>query len=218
VDQQEQRPLILLVDDDRLTAAAWTTVLRMNGFEVVWAPDGGSAWALARIGRPDLLLTDWDMPGIDGPELCRIFRKDPVLASVPIILASSLSLPPAGPPDLHNLFLQKPVDAVALLTAVSALAAVAVAADTSQADDARPDERLRAMPIVVASRRPLLRPALGVPNDCDEMAGRTRQHEQMPDRMGELQPAIHQEKSDPAGVTGSACQQPDQTHCGQQCE
>ncbi|MDR6412196.1 UNVERIFIED_ORG: CheY-like chemotaxis protein [Burkholderia sp. 1595] len=46
------------------------------------------------MGRPDLLLTDWDMPGIDGPELCRILRNDPVLAKVPIILASSLSLPP----------------------------------------------------------------------------------------------------------------------------
>ncbi|MDR6447712.1 UNVERIFIED_ORG: CheY-like chemotaxis protein [Burkholderia sp. 1263] len=45
------------------------------------------------MGRPDLLLTDWDMPGIDGPELCRILRSDPVLAKVPIILASSLSLP-----------------------------------------------------------------------------------------------------------------------------
>ena len=82
---------------------------------------------MARMGRPDLLLTDWDMPGIDGPELCRIFRNDPALASVPIILASSLSLPPAGAPDLHNLFLQKPVDAVALLTAI-------VATDTSQAN------------------------------------------------------------------------------------
>ncbi|MGY6157439.1 response regulator [Paraburkholderia graminis] len=81
--------MILLVDDDKLTAAAWTTVLRMNGFEVVWAPDGASAWALARMGRPDLLLTDWDMPGIDGPELCRIFRNDPGLASVPIILRRS---------------------------------------------------------------------------------------------------------------------------------
>ncbi|MEC5409920.1 response regulator [Paraburkholderia sp. MPAMCS5] len=98
--------MILLVDDDKLTAAAWTTVLRMNGFEVVWAPDGASAWALARMGRPDLLLTDWDMPGIDGPELCRIFRNDPGLASVPIILASSFSLPSAGLTDLHNLFLQ----------------------------------------------------------------------------------------------------------------
>ncbi|MFM0620153.1 response regulator [Paraburkholderia nemoris] len=131
--------MILLVDDDKLTATAWTTVLRMHGFEVVCASDGETAWALARMGRPDLLLTDWDMPGIDGTELCRIFRSDPVLANVPIILTSSLSLPPAGAPDLHNLFLQKPVDAVALLAAVSALVVVAATVDTVQAD-ARPDE------------------------------------------------------------------------------
>ncbi|WP_353956416.1 response regulator [Paraburkholderia fungorum] len=85
----EPHPLILLADDDEQTAAAWTAVLRLNGFDVVWAPDGASAWALARTARPDLLLTDWNMPGIDGPELCRIFRADPTLASVPIVLASS---------------------------------------------------------------------------------------------------------------------------------
>jgi CheY-like chemotaxis protein len=114
VEQKEQRPVILLADDHELTATAWTTVLCMNGFEVVWAPDGGSAWALARMAPPDLLLTDWNMPGIDGPELCRIFRADPVLAGVPIILTSSLNLPPAGIPFLHNLFLHKPVEASAL--------------------------------------------------------------------------------------------------------
>ena len=131
--------MILLADDDELTAGAWTAVLRMNGFEVVWAPDGGSALALARLARPDLLLTDWDMPVIDGPELCRIFRSDPALASVPIVLASSLSLPPFGSSNLHNLFLQKPVDAVALLTAISALAVVASATETTQVDP-KPDE------------------------------------------------------------------------------
>jgi CheY-like chemotaxis protein len=134
VERQEQRPVILLADDDKLTAAAWTAVLSMNGFEVVWAPDGGSALALAHMGRPDLLLTDWDMPVIDGIELCRIFRNDPVLGSVPIILDCSLSLLSADSPNLHNLFLQKPVDAVALLNAISAFAVVVVATDMSQAD------------------------------------------------------------------------------------
>ena len=134
VERQEQRPVILLADDDKLTAAAWTAVLSMNGFEVVWAPDDGSAMALAHMGRPDLLLTDWDMPVIDGIELCRIFRNDPVLGSVPIILACSLSLLSADSLNLHNLFLQKPVDAVALLNAVSAFAVVVVATDMSQAD------------------------------------------------------------------------------------
>ncbi|MFL9859960.1 hypothetical protein PQR72_30210 [Paraburkholderia madseniana] len=62
------------------------------------------------------------MPGISGPELCRIFRNDPALTDVPIILASILGLPAVGAPVLHDLFLQKPVDAGALLVAVSAFA------------------------------------------------------------------------------------------------
>jgi len=53
--------------------------------------------------------------------------------------SSSFSLPSAGLTDLHNLFLQRPVDAVALLAAVSALAIAVAATDTSQAE-ARPDE------------------------------------------------------------------------------
>ncbi|WP_250491485.1 PleD family two-component system response regulator [Caballeronia sp. INML2] len=132
--------MILLADDDEQTAGAWAAVLRMNGFEVVWTTDGGSALSLARMARPDLLLTDWDMPVIDGPELCRIFRSDPVLASVPIVLASSLSLPPFGSSNLHNLFLQKPVDAVALLTAITTLAVVVASAGEMTQVDPKPDE------------------------------------------------------------------------------
>lgn len=130
----EQRPVILLAEDDELTAAAWSAVLRLNGFEVIWAPDGSSAWALARAGRPDLLLTDWDMPGMDGLELCRVFRADPLLAGVPIILASSLRSPPSATPALHDLFLEKPADAAALLAAVSGLAVVKGIVDSIQDD------------------------------------------------------------------------------------
>jgi hypothetical protein len=46
-----------------LSAAAWSTVLRLNGFEVIWAADGASPWALARAGPPDLLPTDRTMAG-----------------------------------------------------------------------------------------------------------------------------------------------------------
>lgn len=130
----EQRPVILLAEDDELTAAAWSAVLRLSGFEVIWAPDGSSAWALARAGRPDLLLTDWNMPGMDGPELCRVFRVDPLLAGVPIILASSLKSPPSTTPALHDLFLEKPADAAVLLAAVSGLAVVKGNVDAMQGD------------------------------------------------------------------------------------
>jgi CheY-like chemotaxis protein len=96
-------------------------------------------WALARMARSDLLLTDWNMPGINGSELCRIFRADPVLASVPITLTSAMNSPPAGVSLLHNLFLHKPADAGALLAAVSALAIATGAAEAAE-EDAKPDE------------------------------------------------------------------------------
>ncbi|MDR6412211.1 UNVERIFIED_ORG: CheY-like chemotaxis protein [Burkholderia sp. 1595] len=116
----ECRPTVLLVDDHEESAHAWSTVLRMNGWEVVWAPDGNAALALARLARPDLLITDWNMPGRDGPGLCRAFREDLALASVPIILASSLQFP-HGAAVLHDHFLQKPVQPSTLLAAMSGL-------------------------------------------------------------------------------------------------
>ncbi|WP_421380846.1 response regulator (plasmid) [Paraburkholderia sp. DD10] len=61
-------------------AHAWPTVLQMNDRGVVWAPSGDAA-------LPDLLITDWHMPGMDGPALCRAFREDATLAPVSIILA-----------------------------------------------------------------------------------------------------------------------------------
>jgi DNA-binding response OmpR family regulator len=93
----------------------------MNGWEVIWAPNGDAALGLARMARPDLLITDWHMPGLDGPALCRAFRDDATLATVPIILASSLTLPPDAP-LVHDHFLQKPVETLTLLAAISTLA------------------------------------------------------------------------------------------------
>jgi DNA-binding response OmpR family regulator len=134
VTVDDRKRVILLVEDDELTAAAWSVVLRLDGFEVIWAPDGASAWTLARNGRLGLLLTDWNMAGIDGPELCRIFREDPILATVPIILASSLSSPAPMTPVLHDLFLQKPTDVSALLAAVSGFIVAKGVVDHLQGD------------------------------------------------------------------------------------
>ncbi|MEX3897869.1 response regulator [Paraburkholderia sp. BR10954] len=118
----EQRPrVVLLAEDDPQSAAAWMAVLRQNGFEVVWARDGAAALALAQLATPDLLVTDWSMPRLDGLGLCVAFRADPRLAAVPIIFTSSEVFTGVPETTLHNIFLQKPVNAVGLIAAVSAL-------------------------------------------------------------------------------------------------
>ena len=111
-----------LVNDDETIADAWTAAIRMRGYEVVRASTGEAALSLAETVRPDLLLTDWLLPGIDGMRLYRLFRKDPALAHVPVIvvLASSLSLP-AQPEAVSNIhYVRKPVEVATLCAAISA--------------------------------------------------------------------------------------------------
>ncbi|SIT51129.1 Two component sensor histidine kinase protein (fragment) [Paraburkholderia piptadeniae] len=88
----------------------------------MWAPDGATALLFAQQARPDLLITDFNMPNMDGLSLCLAFRADPALASVPIILTSGNPLPGDASATSHDLFLQKPVSPMALVAAIAALA------------------------------------------------------------------------------------------------
>ncbi|MGZ3457114.1 MAG: response regulator [Archangium sp.] len=84
---------ILLVDDEADLLELYTDVLEVMGYEVIQAHDGLEALELAHRQRPDLLVTDWMMPHLDGVELCQRFLRDPRLASLPIILHSTRRAP-----------------------------------------------------------------------------------------------------------------------------
>jgi CheY-like chemotaxis protein len=122
MEEQTSHPVVLLADDDPESAESWTAVLRSNGWNVVLAPDGATALLLARQATPDLLITDLNMPNMDGLSLCLAFRADPALATVPIILASGDPLPGDAITTSHDFFLQKPVGPMALVAAIAALA------------------------------------------------------------------------------------------------
>ena len=59
-----QLAVALLAEDEPESAASWIGVLRPNGWEVVWAPDDAAALMLAQQAKPDVLITDFDMPNI----------------------------------------------------------------------------------------------------------------------------------------------------------
>lgn len=82
-------PEILVVDDEPNNRKLANLRLRHEGFSVNLAADGVVALEAARARRPDALLSDILMPGMDGFQLCLAFRRDPVLASVPVVLASA---------------------------------------------------------------------------------------------------------------------------------
>lgn len=79
---------ILVVDDTPETAEQLKTYLSSHGFGVVVAHGGSDARLLALDSPPDLVLTDADMPDLDGPSLCRALKKDPRTARVPVVIMS----------------------------------------------------------------------------------------------------------------------------------
>ncbi len=81
---------ILIIEDDESIRRLIRMHLRMNGFsEVVGAPDGEAGLAAARKLRPDLILLDIMLPGIDGLTVCRNLKADPEFAAIPVILLTA---------------------------------------------------------------------------------------------------------------------------------
>lgn len=80
-------PLVLLVEDHADTRAMYAEFLRMD-FEVAEAGDGHRAIEMMRVRRPDLVITDLALPGVDGFELIAMMRADAALSTVPIICLS----------------------------------------------------------------------------------------------------------------------------------
>jgi signal transduction histidine kinase len=84
------RASVLVVDDDPAGRNAVTALLSSDGYEVATAPDGPTALRLATELRPDVLLVDVMMPGMDGFDVTRRIRDLPDLAEVPILLLTAL--------------------------------------------------------------------------------------------------------------------------------
>lgn len=80
--------LILVVDDEPKIVRQVRDYFEKNGFQVISAMDGLSALAMARQEKPDLIVLDLLLPGMDGREVCRTLRAE---SSVPIIMLTALS-------------------------------------------------------------------------------------------------------------------------------
>jgi signal transduction histidine kinase/DNA-binding response OmpR family regulator len=112
-------PYVLLIEDDPQSAELMSTQLGNAGYRVEVAGTGESGLALARERRPDAVVLDVTLPGIDGWEVLRRFKADHRLSGIPIFFASILDEAPAGITlGAHDWFV-KPVDQSALLSALT---------------------------------------------------------------------------------------------------
>src|SRR6266545_1844265 len=88
--QWRPRPLLLVIDDDDLQRLLYRETLEASGFDVVEAADGSQGLAAFKEAKPDLILLDVMMPGLDGYETCRAIRADTIGSTVPILMATGL--------------------------------------------------------------------------------------------------------------------------------
>ena len=79
---------ILLVDDDELALSSTKRYLEGRGFNVAAADNGAGAVAMARESKPDLVITDVQMKGLDGFALCRAIKETEGFTGIPVIIIS----------------------------------------------------------------------------------------------------------------------------------
>ena len=111
---------ILLVDDEPEILAAWSLILVNEGYRVTCASNGIEALERLKHHIPNLIITDWMMPLMDGLALCSQLKAQPALANVPVLFHSSAS-PPDILPRYWNVSLRKPAPAQLFLTTVGKL-------------------------------------------------------------------------------------------------
>jgi DNA-binding response OmpR family regulator len=81
-------PRVLVVDDAPEIRTLFTRALTSTGMKVSVAPDGIAGLSEARRRPPDIVVSDLEMPHMNGVELCGALRRDPLTTRVPILIVS----------------------------------------------------------------------------------------------------------------------------------
>jgi two-component system cell cycle sensor histidine kinase/response regulator CckA len=114
---------VLIVDDQDENLYLLRSLLEAQGYEVVEATDGAEALDLARQRKPDLVVSDLLMPGVDGYRLLRSWRADEVVGDVPFIVYTATYTTPRDERLAKalgaDLFLLKPAEPDVLLQGVA---------------------------------------------------------------------------------------------------
>ena len=123
---------VLVVDDIPANLTILEAKLTAEYFDVCTAQSGPEALEAVKRASPDIILLDVMMPGMDGCEVCRRIKDDPVTLNIPVVMVTVLDEPAARLQALQagaDDFLTKPVDDVALFARVRSLVRMKMLSD-----------------------------------------------------------------------------------------
>ena len=86
------KPKVLVIEDNEQNLYLVTFLLERYGLEIIPARTGPQGVALADHVRPDLILLDIQLPGMDGYEVARRLKQNPLLVDVPIVAVTSYAM------------------------------------------------------------------------------------------------------------------------------
>ncbi len=113
---------ILVIEDEELIRESILNLLNARGFSAIGAGDGGVGLQLAKEIVPDLILCDVRMPELDGYEVLRALRQDPIAATIPFIFLTAQTTQDVQRPGQllgANGYLTKPFTTAELLEAIA---------------------------------------------------------------------------------------------------
>lgn len=115
-----RRPVVMVVDDSPTVLLAARKALESESYRVITAENGREAWNVLQDQRPDLIVSDIEMPNINGFQLLKLVREDLELAEMPVMLMTSHLYYDVkmGQSAGANAFLAKPYEAKDLLEQV----------------------------------------------------------------------------------------------------
>lgn len=106
-------PTLLVVDDDPMTLGAARDHLNAMGYRVLTAPDAVKGAMTAVVNRPDVIITDFLMPGLPGQSIFDQLTERPETKDIPVIIMSGYppeSIQPYVPMPLRHNILHKPIN------------------------------------------------------------------------------------------------------------
>ena len=108
----QHQKTVMIIEDEADAAELFSEMMRINGFRVIKMFSSAPAIPIIAQEKPDVILLDVMMPDISGLEVLRYIRREPELASIPVIILSAKSMPgdiKIGLEAGASMYLTKPV-------------------------------------------------------------------------------------------------------------